>query len=246
MRAAWLVGAVVLLAPGVASAQAGDVEQPAATDDEARGLFLAGQAAYGRADFDAALGHFERAYELSGRAELLFNIGLAAQRARRRERALEAFREYLRLVPDAPNRADVEARIAEVEELVAASPDAPPDGPSDGSSATTVEGDGPGALPWVVIAGSAAVAIGGGVLLVLSGSAVSNVEDAPEGTPWTDVSGSYDSAPLLSTIGVVMLAAGVVGAGVGVVLLSSGGSSTESDAVALRLLPGGVTLGGRF
>jgi len=76
----------------------------AASDVAAREQFEAGRIAYEGGDYEAALGHFEAAYKRSGRPRLLYNIGLAADRVRENERALEAFRAYLAALPDADKR----------------------------------------------------------------------------------------------------------------------------------------------
>jgi tetratricopeptide (TPR) repeat protein len=90
----------------------GTADAQLTTDDEvARGLFQAGRAAYAAGRFDEALGFFEQAYARSERPELLFNIGQAADRLRLDAKALRAFEAFLEERPDAPNRAEVEARI---------------------------------------------------------------------------------------------------------------------------------------
>jgi tetratricopeptide (TPR) repeat protein len=103
-------GLVALMSVGVvaaAHAQAPD----ASRDAEARGLFEAGRAAFNDGRFEDALGYFRRAYELSGRADLLYNIGNTADRLRREGEALDAFEQYLREVPSSPNRREVEGRV---------------------------------------------------------------------------------------------------------------------------------------
>ena len=80
-------------------------------DQKARSLFEAGRTAFRDERFADALGHFRRAYELSRRAELLYNIGTSEDRLRHDEAALEAFEAYLAALPDAENRAEVEGRI---------------------------------------------------------------------------------------------------------------------------------------
>ncbi|MEM6958654.1 MAG: hypothetical protein AAF645_23430, partial [Myxococcota bacterium] len=87
---------------------------PEDNSEEARGFFLAGRAAYDAGRFEEALERFETSYELSGRPVLLYNIGLAADRARRDARALEAYEGYLEAVPDTENRASVEGRIRSI------------------------------------------------------------------------------------------------------------------------------------
>lgn len=232
--------AIGLLFCSVASAQPPEDAAPPPTDREARGLFLAGEAAYDRGEFGAALDYFQRAFDLSQRPQLLFNVGLAASRAGDIARARAAFQRYLDEVPDAPNRGDVEARIAELEaegpreqqSVARAEPVAPADAPS-----------GPGPLPWIVVAGSGAIAIAGAVLLALAMSDIAAVEDAKVGADWDDVRNGYDRSPLMSGLGIGMIAAGAVGVGVGIALFASSGGDESAE---LAVGPSGVVLRGRF
>jgi len=89
------------------------------SDEEARAVFSAGREAYARGDYEAALESFRQAYELSGRPELQFNIAQAADRLRRDREARDAFEAYLRAIPDAPNRVEVEARLRVLREEIA-------------------------------------------------------------------------------------------------------------------------------
>jgi tetratricopeptide (TPR) repeat protein len=100
---------------GPKAASAADAPAPSADDEVARGLFQAGKAAYEAGKYEDALSFFEQAHARSGRPQLLFNIGQAADRLRRDEKALEAFRAYLAQVPDAANRIEVEARVRQLE-----------------------------------------------------------------------------------------------------------------------------------
>lgn len=88
------------------------VDPATIADDEARGVFSAGQAAYAAGRFEDAYGYFGRAYELSPRPELLYNLGLAAASAGHEREAVRHFEAYLAAVPDARNRVIVEARLA--------------------------------------------------------------------------------------------------------------------------------------
>ena len=87
-------------------------------DAEARQLFLAGEAAYDAGRYESALEHFSRAYALTGRPGLLFNIGSVTERLRRDDEALRSYEAYLEAMPDAPNRPFVESRIAFLREHV--------------------------------------------------------------------------------------------------------------------------------
>ncbi len=99
-----------------ASGGAGDAGTRAeAVDPErearARLLFDEGRRAFYEGRFEEALALFRRAHELSGRDALLYNIGQSLDRMRRDEEAVAVFEEYLRKVPEAPNRGEVEARL---------------------------------------------------------------------------------------------------------------------------------------
>lgn len=77
----------------------------------ARASYDAGAEAFEAGRFSAALDHFSEAYELSSRAELLYNIGAAHDRLGRRESAIRNYTEYLEALPDASNRAYTQARV---------------------------------------------------------------------------------------------------------------------------------------
>lgn len=111
---------VVVLAwtVGVALPAAAQERDHTFQDQEARALFQAGRTAFQAGRFEAALKHFEAAHELSGRPQLLYNVGSAADRLRMDEKALAAFRAYLEQVPDASNRHEVEGRIRVLERSV--------------------------------------------------------------------------------------------------------------------------------
>jgi tetratricopeptide (TPR) repeat protein len=131
LRTAWGVGALVL---ALALASTGVAQEPAAgaatdasadadqadRDREARFLFEAGRTAYDAGRYKEALGHFQRAYELSQRPQLLYNVGQAADRLRQDQLALDAFERYLSALPAAANRPAVEERIKVLREVLAA------------------------------------------------------------------------------------------------------------------------------
>lgn len=104
---AWLVLLFTVSFTPPLGAQAPD----ATRDEEARRVFQAGQLAYEDSRYLEALSYFERAYELSARPELLFNIGQTADRLRNDERAIAAFERYVELLPNAENRRQVDVRL---------------------------------------------------------------------------------------------------------------------------------------
>ena len=122
--------------------RAADSPDPA-QDAEARRMFEDGRAAYEAGNFEAGLNYFQRAYDLSARPGLLFNIGQAAYRMHSDERALKAFKAYLAQTPNAPNRVEVEQRIRELEQASGG-----PTTPSYVFSPEQTARDGGGAALW--------------------------------------------------------------------------------------------------
>jgi len=87
-------------------------EELSAMDEEARLVFQAGTVAFEDGRFAEALDRFRTAYELSGRTQLLYNIGVSADRLRRDEEALAAFEQFLaESSADAEGVRDAEARV---------------------------------------------------------------------------------------------------------------------------------------
>ncbi|MFW2386791.1 MAG: tetratricopeptide repeat protein [Polyangiales bacterium] len=104
----WACAAVLLfgLAPAtLVSAQS------VSDDDAAREYFKAGRAAFDRADYESALTYFRHAYRTSGREALLYNIGVAADRLRRDQEALEAFERYLDTTENPTRETEVRKRL---------------------------------------------------------------------------------------------------------------------------------------
>jgi hypothetical protein len=97
----------------VASLVAGTAraEPPPASDLRYR----EGKQAFAAGDFDGAAARFDEAYRLSGDPAYVFNLAQAERLAGDCAAARRSYREYLARVPDAPNRADVEDKIASLE-----------------------------------------------------------------------------------------------------------------------------------
>lgn len=219
LRAALLCSAMMLVCSAVVHAQASpdtNNEQFERDDQEARDLFKLGKEAFDEGRFERALMYFKDAYALSHRAALLSNIGSALDRLRRDDEALEAYKSYLEQVPDAPNRAFVEERVRVIE---AARPKTAP--PSAAAPATPEENTptAPAVAPTPEQTAQAAPA--------------SQPQPAPM-TAAVSADTTSDSPSLTSrwwfwaSIGAVAAAAVVVG----VSASSSGGTRTESPALA--------------
>jgi tetratricopeptide (TPR) repeat protein len=117
-----VVGLAVALAaawpPGHAFAQAGGRAQGESREQYADQLYAAGMVAYDNGNYRQALDYFQQSHDLSGRADILYDVGLAADRQGLGEAALRAFVLYLEKVPDAENRVEVEQRVAALKQLV--------------------------------------------------------------------------------------------------------------------------------
>jgi tetratricopeptide (TPR) repeat protein len=115
------------LVAGVARAQTpppapASTKPPPALDDRAaaRDHYKRGITAYNLGEYDRAVDELKKAYELSNAPSLLFNIAQALRLKRDHAQALLFYRNYLRLEPNAPNRADAEALAIEMQEKAAA------------------------------------------------------------------------------------------------------------------------------
>lgn len=131
MRGRIVLGLALLVGANIVSASRAHAQTEAGptaselAEEEARALFNAGAAAFDAGRFEDALWSFQRAYDRSGRAQLLYNVAQCHDRLRQDDQALAAFERYLELVPTAANRMQVEARIALLREAIARR-DAPP------------------------------------------------------------------------------------------------------------------------
>jgi len=80
-------------------------------DDEARKDVEEARENYARGRDREALAGFERAYRNSKRPELLYNIGVVADRLRDDRRAVRAYERYVDELPDAPEAAVAQVRV---------------------------------------------------------------------------------------------------------------------------------------
>jgi len=110
---AWLVSLPVAIA-----------KHPSPQEVEAKQHYQSGMAHYDLGEFNAAIDEFKVAYTLTSEPGLLFNIAQAYRLAKEWPQARDFYERYLSLVPDAANRADVQAQLAKVRAELAAQEDA--------------------------------------------------------------------------------------------------------------------------
>ena len=88
-------------------------------DTEARQHFELGRQAFELAQYETAMQSFERAYKLSGRAELLYNLAMTSDRMNHKEKAVDLYKQYLSGTKTPERRAQVEQRIVVLEQDIA-------------------------------------------------------------------------------------------------------------------------------
>src|SRR5712692_5479417 len=98
---------LVALVCGVAVARADDPKDAA----EAKRHFEAGTSAFNLGEFARAAEEYRKAYKLRPDPVFLYNIAQAYRLAKDPNQALFFYRSFLRNMPNAPNRKEVEDRI---------------------------------------------------------------------------------------------------------------------------------------
>jgi tetratricopeptide (TPR) repeat protein len=248
-RVAGAAIAAAALLSGVPTARAQSDEQLG--DEEARALFEAGRTAYTAGRYEDALQHFQGAYRLSQRPALLFNIASSAERVRNDELAVESYRRYLELLPNAENRALVERRIEFLEghgDGVGGE-----EGGGDGAPAASGGGGGPSVVGIALTAVGGALIIGGaisgGIALADAGTLSSRCDAdgvCPDDPSVREAASRREAAAIASD---VLLFGGLAVAAVGVVLmLVLGDAPAESPRAAVACDPNGcmAAVGGAF
>jgi len=242
-------------------AQAGDASATAEADRggrfllaEARERYELASNLYHQGRFDEAATEFQRAYELSGRAELLHNVYLCHRDAGRVREAAVALRGYLEGAETIHARELMESRLralelqleqmppeTEAEAAPEAQPPQPETPPADeappppdlsGESNPGPHPEAPSqALPWALTIGGAVIALAGVGLAVAAGSLHGELSDAcdPSGACPSNRAADIDRLEALSLGADVTLLVGIATASVGLALLVLGG---DADAPA--------------
>lgn len=201
-------------------------------DAAAREQFKKGRAAFEDTNYEEALQYFRRAYELSHRGQLQYNIGVTATRLQRDEEALQAFQTYLSELTDPPREEEVLSRIAALEQSIEEAK----------ARAAPVEEPSKRRVPKSAIIGSSilgAVGVAGvtvlGLGLARSGDCIEEMggicatEQAP--SSWTWVYGAVGIAALAGSVSWLVV---------------SSKRSKEKRNTAWMLTPTGVVVSGSF
>jgi hypothetical protein len=87
--------------------------------DEIRHMMEKGQALFTAGQYAKSAGFFEAGYEMYPYSAFLFNAGVAYEKADRLEDALERFKKYTEVDSSAPDLAEVQKRMARLEQEIA-------------------------------------------------------------------------------------------------------------------------------
>jgi tetratricopeptide (TPR) repeat protein len=240
------LAACALLAATAATADKKSAARKGNPKEKAAALYRDGVAAYDAGKLAEALAAFTESYNLSGETGLLFNLGACSERLGDREKAAAFYSLYLEEIPDAPDAAEVRARLDAVrsppeEKPAAAAPaqpvapppapvidDAPP-APEAGGDAAADEGesdDGTRAdgasgrredLGPALLMGLGGLALATGALTAIM--AYKNYGDLESSCAPDCASGKVDRVRATAIAADVQLAAGGVAAAAGLVWL---------------------------
>lgn len=170
---AWLLCLVAVLAvlgatPGRALAQKRNRADDATR--VAKEHFYRGEKLFALGRFEKALEAYEAAFEAKPLPEFLFNIGQCHANLENYDQAIFSLRKFLRLRPNAKNRAQVEEYIAELEKKQAEASRKVELVPKDGDTTIPPPRRQPIYKRWWFWTGVAAVAAAGTAAVLLSDS----------------------------------------------------------------------------
>jgi tetratricopeptide (TPR) repeat protein len=94
--------------------------QSASPEGLARRHYERGTSLYNLGQFEEAIAEYRKGYEQKADPVFLLNIGESYRQLGAQEKALFFYKRYLSALPDAPNRPQVEEKVASLEQLVAA------------------------------------------------------------------------------------------------------------------------------
>ena len=241
------------------SGKAGKQEASKDTEAEARRLFREGDRLYAEGDYEGAVTAFEKAYELSHKEALKYNMANAYERLGRYEAALAALRDYLphtkpeeqdvvrRRIEKLEKRVEdqrLKTQQAEVSTGSSPAPTVAPSSPPSPAADVPTEDKQPAPVLGYVLLGVGAVGIGVGTFFGLQ--ALGEKSDAEDAC--VDASGgrrcpvgaqdSLDGAKSKALIADVSLGVGIVAAVVGGYLVLSSGSGKSASSRMLRVSGG--------
>jgi tetratricopeptide (TPR) repeat protein len=273
MRAALALFAFVVAAAPLAARAAETC--PEVPDEEvalrrslAKEWFAKAEEAEAGGDRQGAIRRYACSLSLAPHPSTAYNLGTVAEKSGDLSMAVDGFRTYLKLAPEATDRPAIEARIAALEARIAElRKDIAPKTPAEGAPPAPVAPiaplagtpspapEGPAASPHphrtagLVVGGGALVALGAGVVLnVMARSKMSDCFSQWKAKMSSSALDTCDDAKPLAYGSYALFGVAGAAAVVGGVLLlwtpEPGGASDDAPEVALApaLLPGGAAL----
>lgn len=223
---------------------------------QAKREFASGTSAYQNGDFEAALAHFRRAYELTNSPDLLYNIATVSDRMRRDAEALEAYEGYIEARPKSPDREHVKGRIKALREALRAQQQAELEAEQEARRAAIEAAEqvkaerpltrhvGPGPGPWITIGAGGASMVTGAILVGLGQRDQKSVSGAPGGSSFAEYQEMADRGPRRTKAGVALLGVGAAGVIGGVIWQLTGGHEEEVPEISIG--PTGISVRGKF
>ena len=256
MRFLLILGVVFSCLVSTAGVQAQSSKSREARIAAAKQAFAVGTRAYANGEFRTALTSFQRAYELTGSPDLLYNIATVSDRMRRDEQALDAYEGYLEARPKSADREHVESRIDVLRAAIEARRRAELDAEIEARSAAIeaaarvkaerplTEHVGPGPGPWITIGVGGAAVVAGAVLVGLGQRDQKSVESAVPGSSYAMVEEMADRGPRRTKAGIALMAVGGVGVLGGAIWQLTGGHEEAVPEVSIG--PTGISVKGTF
>lgn len=241
--------------------------------ERAMSAYERGQQNYKLAQYEAALADFKEASTLYASPDFQYNIGLCYEKLGQYDEAVLAYVTYLKVKPDAEDRANVEATVARLQELSRSQKQRAADDDDDRTPITTpapvpvTPDEPPTPKPWkplvisgAVIAGvGAVIALGGGIAFGVLAKRRSDDLDAvqnggnPDEVSFDDAQALESDGKRFETVQIGMAAGGAAVAVVGGALLAVGllrrkkqGAATAQLVPSFGTEAAGLALVGRF
>jgi len=217
-----------------------------ASDEGARIHFQAATEYFQVADYEGALAEFTRAYQLSERPQLLYNLYLCQERLGHVAEAVAFLERYLREAPEVPERPTLEARLTNMRARLVTpdvTPDTTPDVTPDATPDATPDPHSGRRLAGYAVLGLSGVAVAG---VLAFGLLASDEDDRLGNRCGTNCQPSdIETLKRYQNLADVSLAVGVValGVGLGLVLSSRRGTTVDVGVSADGVM---ATARGRF
>ena len=254
--------AAIALPDRVALAQPTDGEsraiapesQPLEPAEQARLLYRQAESKYAAGDVEGALELMEQSYALSGRAELLFNLGQLNRELGRCRPALDRYRQYLEQAPAGRRREDAAHGVAELGALCPEPPTAvgpaPPPPPPPAPSPPPPEPDRPywttpRIAGWVAIGMGVAAGVGAlafGLAVIDTQSEVDAMNHSTQPVDGARYNAVLDDGSRYQTweIGLGVTGAGLLTGGVLLLVFGAPAKPSTTSSLSLAVEPGGA------